>query len=541
MTQSRTRIAKATATPSSFAAAVHKGWMEPRHVAHLNRCIVGTVQKPDGRLIVAMPPRSGKSMLVSHYSPAWFVGCNPDLQTILCSYEADFAASWGRKARTVLEEHGNEYFGVTVDPTTRAANRWQIKGHTGGMMTAGAGGPITGKGFHLGIVDDPFKNAEEAASETIRSKVWEWYQSTFRTRAEPDASIIVVATRWHEDDLTGRLLADMAEGGEEWQVVNFPAVAEEFDVLGREPGEPLWPERYSLAALKEIRRSVGAYYWAALYQGTPTPADGGVFSREWFPIQRLPHFDPKRCTAIRYWDKAASTKKGSDYSVGALLVECDGLIFIVDVKRGRWSSHKRETTIKATIHQDRVHFSNIQTFVEVEPGSSGIDSAQSTVRSNLGQIVRLHRPTGDKETRARPLSAYAEAGLVRICPACLSYPGTFHEILLHELEIFPNGRHDDQVDAASGAFNRLAEAVSLGVEYGQYDAPQSDTTHRQPEEVPLHTRYGGKDWGSRFGIPGNFGNRSQGRMADEVITINGNTGRPMKDPFEDYYRRVRSL
>ena len=177
--------------------------------------------------MVTLPPRHGKSQLISQYFPAWYLGTFPDRRTILTSYEAGFAAGWGRRARDVLEEFGPEVFEVSVREDSSAADRWDINGHVGGMITAGVGGAITGRGADLLIIDDPVKNSEDAASKTMRDKAWEWYQSTAYTRLEPGGAIILVMTRWNEDDLAGRILKESQTGGEKWEVMNLPAIAEE--------------------------------------------------------------------------------------------------------------------------------------------------------------------------------------------------------------------------------------------------------------------------------------------------------------------------
>jgi hypothetical protein len=240
----------------------------------LNRKLVGVALGEIPRLLVTMPPRHGKSSLCSHYFPAWYLGNYPGLNVILASYEADFAASWGRRARDVLEEHGPPVFGVRVSRDSSAANRWEIAGHGGGMMTAGVGGPLTGKEANVIILDDPVKNDQEANSPTYREHLWEWYRATLYTRLEPGGAIILIQTRWNQDDLAGRLLQEMEDGGERWDVLRFPALAEDNNPLGREPGEPLWPQRFNKKRLQEIRRTISSYWWAALYQQRPAPAPG---------------------------------------------------------------------------------------------------------------------------------------------------------------------------------------------------------------------------------------------------------------------------
>lgn len=252
----------------------------------IHRNILKTVSTPNSLTIVNVPPRHGKSVLVSQYTPAWILGKWPDKNVILGGYEARFAASWGRKARDVLDRWGEPVFGVRVRQDLRAADRWEVAGHSGGMMTAGVGGAFTGYGFHIGIIDDSLKNSEEALSKTIRDKQWDWYQSTWLTRREPGASEFIIATRWHADDLTGRIIADARETGRPINHIRLAALAEDDDELGRKPGEALWPERYPVKRLKEIERTLG-FWFPALYQQRPVPMGGALFKAEWFTNTRF--------------------------------------------------------------------------------------------------------------------------------------------------------------------------------------------------------------------------------------------------------------
>ena len=209
-------------------------------------------------LIVEMPPRSGKSEHVSKYGTAWYAGTFPEKRVILTSYESTFAEKWGRDARNLLDEFGPRLFGVRVAQDSSAASRWGIQGHTGGMVAVGMGGALTGRGGDLIVIDDPLKNWEEAQSATNREKQWDWYRSTLRTRLEPAGSIILIMTRWHEEDLAGKLLAQSAEDSEadQWEAIRLPALAEPDpdkevvdwdewrDRLGRRRGQALWPARF---------------------------------------------------------------------------------------------------------------------------------------------------------------------------------------------------------------------------------------------------------------------------------------------------------
>jgi predicted phage terminase large subunit-like protein len=423
----------------------------------LDAVVAGELQ----RLMVFAPPQHGKSELASVRLPACWLGRRPDDPVILCSYAASLAESKSRQARRVVEseEFAALFPGIRTRRDSRAVNHWELDGRRGSLLAVGVGGPVTGHGGLLGIVDDPLENWEQAQSQTIRDKLWEWYRTTFRTRIWEGGSIVIVTTRWHEDDLCGRLLAERRG---DWSVLRLPALAEtaaerdraherlglptgQADPLGREPGEPLCPSRFSRAALEQLRRDVGSLAWAGQYQGVPTAPEGNRFKRAWFPlVDSL----PGTAQRVRYWDKAG-TAGGGDYTAGVLLAKANGVFYVEDVVRGQWSAHEREQVLLRTARRD-AQGGRVTIWVEAEGGSGGKESAEATVRNLAGFAVKTEHPTGSKEVRAEPFAAQAEAGNVRVVRA------GWNADYLDELTAFPNGRHDDQVDASSGAFNKLA-------------------------------------------------------------------------------------
>lgn len=416
-----------------------------KHLIILNTALMETAKRPI-RLLITMPPRHGKSFLTSQYFPAWFLGIRPERRIILASYEADFASSWGRRSRDVLERFG-ELFRVRLNASSSAANRWDIADQQGGMVTAGVGGPITGRGADLLIIDDPVKNAEEALSATYREKTWDWYTSTAYTRLEPGASIVLIQTRWHEDDLAGRILRDAEQNGEQWKVLNFPAIATGTD--WRAAGDPLWPARYTAEKLEQIRNVIGPRWFACLYQQTPVPMSGGMFRRDALPIMEDYPFVTQ---AVRFWDLAgteAKRGKDPDWTAGVKIGKSDeGLYYVLDVVRFRANPHEVQETVKQVAMLDG---HEVAIWMEQEPGSAGKALIEHYTRNVLaGWNFHGEAATGEKSIRANPFSSQCDAGNVRLVK------GEWNKAYIDELVVFPYGVHDDQVDASSGAFSKVA-------------------------------------------------------------------------------------
>ena len=282
------------------------------HIDWIAQQIANEVSKGGARIVLSVPPRHGKSWLVSKFTPVWYLTLNPDHNVILTSYEAGFAASWGRTVRNIMQENAVK-LGVDISNDSHAADRWNTT-EGGGMVTAGVGGPITGKGGDLIIIDDPVKNWEDAMSHTMRQRAIDWWQSTLYTRAEPNASIIVLMTRWHENDLAGWLLSPENENFKDWKEIRLPAAAEFNDPMGRAMDEPLCPERYGKEALASIKTSVGSQKWAALYQQRPSALEGNIIQRAWlkYYTSAPTHADEW----IQSWDLTFTGKSTSDFVVG---------------------------------------------------------------------------------------------------------------------------------------------------------------------------------------------------------------------------------
>lgn len=413
----------------------HWHWPHLRLIqAHLDRVTRGDCK----RLMLFLPPRHGKSEQATIRYPVWRLEQRPETRVCIGCYNQQFAERFGRRSRQLAERRGL----LAKDRT--AAKEWETQG--GGVYrSCGVGSAPMGEGFDLIVIDDPVKSREEAESEAYRERAWEWYGDLF-TRREPGCALVLIQTRWHEDDLAGRLLKAQGEGGDTWEVVSLPALAEEGDPLGRSEGEALCPERFDAAELLQTKAVLGSYGFAALYQQRPGPREGGFFQRAWFDVVPAASAAGFR---VRCWDFAA-TADGGDYTCGVRMCRSpEGVFFVEDVIRGQWGPGDRDRIILQTAAADG---KAVRVQLEQEPGSGGKTMALAVIRLLAGYPVQAEPSTGTKETRADPLAAQAQAGNVKLVA------GDWLKPFLEELCSFPHGAHDDQVDAASGAFAKLTTA-----------------------------------------------------------------------------------
>ncbi len=434
-------------SPASFAKYVSGGsWIFAKHLKLINTEILKIINGKNDKLIVNLPPRHGKSEFISKYFPAWYLCTNPDSRIILTAYESSFAAFWGRQVRDIISMHGDE-FGIKLDKSSRAANEFHIAEHNGSMLCVGAGGPITGRGADLIIIDDPVKNAAEANSAVIRDNIWEWFRSTVYTRLEPKGAIILIMTRWHEDDLCGRIFNSSESS--KWSRIILKAISEENDMLERKPGMALWSKRYNLQKLNEIKSAIGSYWFSALYQQSPAQSQGNVFKREnfrYFSIEGdkyvlnsgkdkyiLIKNLPVMCTV----DLAASVSEMSDYTcILTFSVTKNNEILVLDVL-----TEKFETTRHYNLLLSHFHKWN--------PVLIGIESVQYQISlvkslSEKGIPVKPLKATTDKVSRALGIAAKMELGEVYF----LKDAEWLHNFEKELLE-FPKAKHDDMVDAFS--------------------------------------------------------------------------------------------
>ena len=463
------RRRKAREGSLAFAQYVDPTYVENGFYRHLNGTLDQVMAGDIRKLMIFAPPQHGKSRTCTEIFPAHWVGENPDLPVAIVSYGATPAQKFSTSSRDIIEgiEYGRLYGELShTGAPIRLRDDARAKGlmrlsypYKGGLWAGGIGGPITSHGFGGIIMDDPFKDWKQAHSQVYRNSVYEYYRGTLMTRLWENGWVIIIMTRWHPDDIAGRLLSEE----DDWMVIRYPAIAEsqeerdknndmmglpigEDDPLGREAGEPLSPERFSIDGLKEKEKSVGPRAWGNEYQGAPRLADGDTFKREWFNVVSSVPSGAKR---VRYIDKAG-TEDGGAYTALVLIAEYQGSFYVEDVVRGQWSANAREKIIKDTIIRDtQLYGSKLLTWIEQEPGSGGKESAEYTIKNNAGYRIKADRPSGDKDTRLMPFADQAEAGNVFLLVA------SWNSAWLEEMTAIPNSTYRDQSDATSGAFNKL--------------------------------------------------------------------------------------
>jgi predicted phage terminase large subunit-like protein len=406
------------------------------------------------RLIITLPPRHSKSMTVSETFPSWFIGRDPSRRVIEVSYGDRLAKRFGRLNKAKIKEFGPKVFGVSLPEWgtgTQSSTDWGVEGHRGGMLCAGIGGSITGEGAHLLLIDDPIKNREEAYSAVYREKIWEEWKNTLLTRLMPGGVVIIILTRWHEDDLVGRILSPKYnEGGEEdikrWKIISLPAECEEEeDVIGRKKGDFLWPEYgFDKKWAAKTKRDVGSKTWNSLYQQRPTAVEGEYVKRYWWKEYNAKH-PPEFIEIVQSWDCAYEEEanlRGS-YTVCTTWGRTSTAYYLLDV-------YRKKIEFPELIRMMKSLYAKYEpSAVVVEYKASGKSAFQALRRQTAIPLIK-DNPHKSKLVRLEIVSPMIEAGLVYLpdlAPWLYDY--------IEELSAFPGGENDDQVDSTSQALKHF--------------------------------------------------------------------------------------
>lgn len=483
------------------------------------------------RLMLLMPPRLGKSRIASQEFPAWHLGRYPEHEFIAASYNVSLPMGFSRKIQAIIEDPRYPFEGVKLDQNNKSAETWGLTKDglitPGAFVAAGVGGGITGKGAHIGLIDDPIKNAEEADSMVTREALWEWYTSTFYTRLAPGGGVLIIQTCWHDDDLAGRLQQIMKEADpsdpdvDRFEIVKYPAIAEadewmdleadaiirvetdkkpptlqeEFEAeheklkaeattraaktldltkhrLIRVKGEALHPARYDLRKLNRIKRTLPIRFWSALYQQNPVPDDGTFFTREQFKRAILP---PRNaCHVFISFDFAITEKQHNDYTVGVVaLQDEDDVLHFADMVR--FKSKDAFFIVEAIISlikkwngpNLRLGFENGQIFLALE------SLLKKRMREeSLHVPYETLQPVTDKKVRASPLQGRMQQGR-----ASFMADAEFFNTMQSEMLRFPSGVNDDIVDA-------MAWNARMVQQYEPPHRPKSRTRKSWKDKLP---------------------------------------------------------
>lgn len=463
-----------SATPLGWARYASNGTFKTApHLLLLNRVLMAAAagERWAQRVIIQMPPRHGKSEFTTKFFPSWYLGLYPDRRVVIATNADDLSSEFSRWNRDVLDAYGRDLFGVRVRQDSSAKKDWRIQKRRGGMFATTIGGTLVGRGADLAIIDDPVKNAQEAISPTYQERNREWYRSVLRTRMEPAGAVVVIQTRWHEDDLAGWL---QTEYPDEWLVVSLPAIAEEDEEVylpddpdtpawTRKAGEPLWPERFTLDDLLRLQADMGgpeAHWWTALYQQRPSPLGGGILKpaefRTYEPAaggylldspagpRLVGSAELKKFSTM---DLATSVKTQADFTVMGVFGIAGPDLLTLDMFRGKMEGPDLPRLAARVFQAWR------PAYIGVEAVGFQTSMVQDLRRGAAWEKpprpplpVKALRPEGDKVTRALTLAARIGGGHVY-----LPRSAPWKDALMAELAIFPNGAHDDQVDVLSYA------------------------------------------------------------------------------------------
>ena len=425
------------------------------HLMQVARYVETGGKEGIGFLISEMPPRHGKSFTLSRFFPAWFVGRNPDFRVMNVSYGATLAEKSSRLARNLIAspDYQAMFPATQLDPQSRAVDAWNLLGREGGMDAMGVLGGATGKGAHILNCDDLIKGHDEANSQVIRDKTWSAFTDDLMSRLEPGGAVILNATRWHLDDPIGRAMLHFKDiYGDKFAHLHFPAIATEPDILGRQPGDALWSERYPIEILRRTEalhmKDGSRAAWESLYQQNPIPPEGGMFKRAWFTRHMT---SPPIVSAVRYWDLAMSEKTTADFTAGVKIgIAEDGHRYVLDVFHERVDMGDLTERLAQVMILDG---SNVAQYIEKKGYMSRAIEALNVDTRLHGYQVWGVDVDKDKVTRAYPAASKASSGVVHLLER------HWTDEFLDELCSFPFSAHDDMVDAFSGAETALGSAM----------------------------------------------------------------------------------
>ena len=426
-------------------------YQTPAHIQLLAHKLEEVERGNIKRLAIFMPPRHGKSQLTSQFFPAWYLGRNPSKFVIATTYAQDLADDFGRSVRNQIqdEDYNRIFNDCTLSKDSSSVRRFHTTG-SGVYYAVGAGGAITGRGAHLLLIDDPIKGREDADSDAMRSNLIDWYRSTAYSRLMPGGSIILIQTRWHEDDLAGWILRETSH--EPWEVIELPAVLDEkaSKILKRPKGQALWPEAYDKKRLEEIKKTAGSREWNSLYMQRPSAEEGNILKRYWW--KEWKEDNPPECNYIlQSWDTAYTVKSTSDYSAVTTwgIFEHKGIqnAILLSARRERWEFPELKSEAINLYNEFKPDV------VLIEAKASGWSLIQELQRAGI-PITPFNPKKADKKTRAHSVTPLFESGRVW-------YPSSKYwaEDVINQCAQFPSSNYDDLVDSTTQALMRLRQGL----------------------------------------------------------------------------------
>lgn len=433
------------------------GWFHRDVCARLERFSAAVARGESPRLIIEAPPRHGKSFMASERFPCWHMGKHPDHEIVVAGYGLAIAQDRTKAARdlAVGDYHRSVFPEFEVSRDTAAKANWQLQGKQGSLRAVGRSGPLTGRGAHILILDDLVKDYADALSPLQRDAVWNWYLSTAYTRLAPGGGIIIIMTRWHEDDLAGRVQLEQAK--ENWEVVSYPAIAERREPH-RQPGDALHPDRFPIEALEKIKTALGSHVFGALYQQRPTSPGGTVWRRDWFKywtrdkVTADAHDNyitapAKWGQVIQSWDLTFKKTERGSFVVGQVWAKRGADYYLLDEVRGRWGFVETKAQILAL----QKRWKNTRKIL-IEDKANG-PAIMDALRGDLGRKIKAVEPDGSKEARAHAVAGMIEAGNVYL-PA----DAVWVDDWLDECSSFPTAPNDDRVDCAGQALRYMSKS-----------------------------------------------------------------------------------